>query len=75
VDNYRSRLAVLEVMNVIRSPREWIYGHSDGPDFCGTEECRDEFRRIREQDQDAVASRYALREQGIPHAIGKRCEF
>jgi hypothetical protein len=31
--------------------------------------------RIRKQDQNAVASRYALREQRIPHTIGKRREF
>jgi hypothetical protein len=55
--------------------REWIYGHSDSADFGGPEECRDEFRRIRKQDQDASASRDALREQRIPYAIGKRREF
>jgi hypothetical protein len=55
--------------------REWIYGHSDGANFGGAEECRDKFRRIGKQDQNAVASRDALREQRIPHAIGKRREF
>jgi hypothetical protein len=55
--------------------REWIYGHCDGANFGGAEECRDEFRRIREQDQDAVASRDALREQRIPDAVGKLREF
>src|SRR6266478_7791800 len=75
MDDRGTRLAVLDVMNVIRSPRQWIYGHSDGANLCGAEECRDEFRRIRKQDQNAVASRYALREQRIPHAARKRREF
>ena len=71
----RLRLAVFKVVAIVRGMREWIYGHSDGADFGGAEEGRDEFRRIREQDQNAVASRDALVAQGISDAVGKRREF
>jgi len=71
----RLRPAVFKVVAIVRGMREWIYGHCDGADFGGAEECRDQFRRIREQDQDAVASRDALREQGISDTVGKPCEF
>src|SRR6266850_2558360 len=75
VDDCRSRLAVFKVVVIVRRMREWIYGHRDGADFCGAKECRDEFRRIRKQDQNAVASRYSLREQRIAHAVRKRREL
>jgi hypothetical protein len=71
----RLRLAVFKVVSIVRGMREWIYGQSDGADFGGAEECRDEFRRIGKQNQNAVALRDALREQRIPHTIGKRREF
>lgn len=68
-------LAVFKVVAIVGGMRKWIYGYSDGPDFGGAEKCRDEFRRIRKQDQDASASGDALIAQGISDTIGKRREF
>jgi hypothetical protein len=71
----RLRLAIFKVLAIVRGMRERIYGHSNGADFGGAEECRDKFRRIREQDQNAVASRDTLVAQGISDTVGKYREF
>ena len=71
----RFRLTVFKVVAIVCGMREWIHGHSDGPNFGGAEKCRDEFRRIGKQDQNAVTSRDALIAQGISDTVGKRREF
>ena len=75
MDNRRSGLAILEVMNVVGGSREGIHGHSHGTDFGRTKKGGHKLRRIRQHDQNAVASTNALRTQRVPRAIGKRCQF
>ena len=75
MDNRRSGLAILEVMNVVGGSREGIHGHSHGADFGRTEKGGHKLRRIRQHDQNTIASRNALATQRVPRAIGKRCQF
>src|SRR2546421_7269823 len=75
MNNRRSRLAILEVMNVVGGSRKGIHGHSHGADFGRTKKGGHKLRRIRQHDQNTLASTNALRTQRVPRAIGKRCQF
>src|SRR5260370_28779040 len=75
MNNRGARLAIFEVMNVVGRSRERVHGNGDGTDFCGAKESGNEFRRIRQHNQNAITTRNALGTQGIPGAIGERSQF
>ena len=75
MNNRHAQFAILDVVDVVCRAREGVHGHRHRANLCGTKERCYELFRIRQQDQDAVAARYALREQRVPHAIRQRCQF
>src|SRR5215472_6143008 len=62
---------VFDVMNVIGGAREGIHRHCHGANLCSPEERSDEFCRIREHDENAVALRNALFPKRVTGTIGK----
>jgi hypothetical protein len=59
-------------MDVVGGACIRIYGNSHGTDFGGAEKRGYELSQIRKYDQDPVAARDSLSQEGISHAIRER---
>ncbi len=70
MDDGDPRAAIGQVVRVVRCPRHRVHRHGHRADFSRAEKRRNEFRRVRQDNQDAVAALHPRRKQRIARAVG-----